>query len=592
MNERGQLGFASINTQVGSNLPAYPTPQWQLITEESQFTAVLPELMQTRAIGLDIETSGLDPHEDAVRLVQIAAEGHPVYIIDCSQVTDLQFLAPLFAARWPVKVIHNAVFELKFLENKHRMSFCGIYDTMLASRLLGNGFGYRHGLDKVVERELGFYLSKTMQQSNWSSSTLSGIQYDYAAKDAAVLLDLRKSQIPKLQSEALVEVAKLEFDCTRAMASMMFNGVYIDLDLLDQQFNKLSEQAVSYEFQLRQYFGDINLQSPQQLNQALKKRGINADSTRESALREFVVDHPEIELLQQYKSLLKIISSALQPLRANINPVTHRVHSDFHQMGASSGRMSCGNPNMQNMPRRSDIRSLVAAPPGHKLIIADYSQIELRIIAEISEDPAMIAAYREGQDIHRLTASLFSDKKPEDITREERQKAKAVNFGLVYGMGAQGLVRYAKGSYGVEMTLAEAEYIKSSFFRTYQGIADWHRRIRRTMDQVTFNATLSGRKRYYKTDKRFISELYNTPVQGTGADILKLALTILHERLQATSGKIVNCVHDEIVVECLEQDAAVIAEIVRNSMEDAGHHFIKKVPIVADVLIAPNWSEK
>ena len=309
-------------------------------------------------------------------------------------------------------------------------------------------------------------------------------------------------------------------------------------------------------------------------------------------MREFVVDHPEIELLQQYKSLLKIISSALQPLRANINPVTHRVHSDFHQMGASSGRMSCGNPNMQNMPRRSDIRSIVAAPPGHKLIIADYSQIELRIIAEISEDPAMIAAYREGQDIHRLTASLFSDKKPEDITREERQKAKAVNFGLVYGMGAQGLVRYAKGSYGVEMTLAEAEYIKSSFFRTYQGIADWHRRIRRTMDQVTFNATLSGRKRYYKTDKRFISELYNTPVQGTGADILKLALTILHERLQATSGKIVNCVHDEIVVECLEQDTAVIAEIVRNSMEDAGHHFIKKVPIVADVLIAPNWSEK
>ncbi len=589
ITESGQLGFAEMNTKAKSEFPPFPTPEWKLVDSTDVLQTIVSQLLKTRAIGLDIETSGLDPHNDEVRLIQIAASGLPVYIIDVSRIPDISPLKELFAAKKPVKIIHNAVFELKFLNNKLGFPFGTIFDTMLASKLVYNGLGYRHNLAAVTERELGYHISKTMQASNWSNDFLSSFQLDYAAKDAAVLLQLRQKLIAKIVERELVHVADLEFKCSKALATMMYNGIKVDEQKLSQRYQELCHEKETLKKQVEEFFGNINLQSPQQIEKALNKRGIQVSSTRESALKEYMHRYPEIELLQRYKSIVKIISSAVIPLKERINPVTNRVHADFHQIGAASGRMSCTNPNLQNIPR-GDFRTVFVAPPGKKLIVADYSQVELRIISEISQDQQMIQAFNQGKDIHRTTASIVSNKSEEEVSRIDRQKAKAVNFGLVFGMGARGLVRYAKTSYGVEMNLAEAEHIRSSFFKTYQGIAKWHKTIA-SSDSIKYNMTLSGRKRYYKSDQRFLTELFNTPVQGTGADILKMALIKLHNRLQGTS-MLINCIHDEIVVECGCEEAHQIAEIVRKEMVAAGEVYIRSVPIEVEIKIAENWSEK
>lgn len=591
ITETGQLGFADINIVSKTDLPPYKCPNYKLLRTEQEVKQVLPSLLTTKAFGLDIETSGLDPHSDSIRLIQLAADNMPVYIIDVEHVPNIAILTELFAAKKPVKIIHNAVFELKFLSEKYHIPFGTIFDTMLASKLVYNGYGYRHNLAAVTERELGCYLSKTMQTSNWSSDLLSSLQLDYAAKDAAVLLELRQKLIKKIVEQKLVYVADLEFKCTKAMASMMYNGIKVDKLALKQKYSDLLNEKQQIKLQIKNFFGEINLQSPQQIEKALSKKGIQVTSTRESALKEYALKYPEIELLQRHKSIVRIISSALRPLQERTNLVTGRVHANFSQIGASSGRMSCGGPNVQNIPR-GDFRKIIVAPPHKKLIIADYSQVELRIISEISQDPQMIKAFVEGKDIHRITASIVSNKQEKDVTKTDRQKAKAVNFGLVFGMGSRGLVKYAKSSYGVDMNLAEAEYIRASFFKTYKGIASWHKKVANNGDNMQYNETLSGRKRYYKTDQRFVSELYNTPVQGTGADILKMALIRLFDRLKGTSGKLTNCVHDEIVVECNENDASIIAKIVRQEMVAAGEEYIKSVPIEVEVLVAQDWSEK
>ena len=250
--------------------------------------------------------------------------------------------------------------------------------------------------------------------------------------------------------------------------------------------------------------------------------------------------------------------------------------------------MSCSMPNIQQIPRSKAFRACFAAPPGRKLIIADYSQIELRVVAEITGDATMTAAYRRGDDLHRLSASLMLGKSIDAINPEERQAAKAVNFGLIYAMGAAGLKQYSMQSYGVNITLEQAEEFRSRFFKAYTGIAHWHNELKKS--NATQSRSLTGRKFTFSPNAG-LAGLCNTPVQGTAADIAKKALGLLAERLRGSDTYIIGVVHDEILLEAPERDAHSAAALLKATMEEAGNSILKNVPCQADVSVAGNWGE-
>jgi DNA polymerase-1 len=318
----------------------------------------------------------------------------------------------------------------------------------------------------------------------------------------------------------------------------------------------------------------------------LKSNGINTPTTSKRDLAPHA-DHPLVRSISAYRKMAKLLSGFLYPMPGMLSPKTGRLHPRYGQIGAWSGRMSCWNPNIQQIPRSQSFRACFVASPGHKLIIADYSQIELRVAAEITKDTRMTAAYQKGEDLHELTASLMLGKPINAITKQERQAAKAVNFGLIYAMGAAGLAQYSLQSYGVKMTLEQAEGFRNRFFKAYTGIDNWHRGLKKSPPSES--RTLTGRKFNFSSNAGLFA-LCNTPIQGTAADIVKKALGLLVIRLKDTDARIIAVVHDEIILEASENNAENIAKQLKDTMEEAGNSILRHVPTQADVNIADNWA--
>jgi DNA polymerase-1 len=333
---------------------------------------------------------------------------------------------------------------------------------------------------------------------------------------------------------------------------------------------------------------EFNPNSNKQILEILSQEGIHLENTSKHELIPYI-DHPFVRLLLEYRQLEKQLNTFLYTLPEHLNPNSKRLHPRYGQNGAFSGRMSCGNPNIQQIPRGKEFRACFNAPHHRKLVIADYSQIELRVIAEYAKDETMIKAYKEGEDLHRLTASLILQKDLKDITKEERQAAKAVNFGLVFGMGAAGLQAYAADTYGAKMTMDEAQVFKKRYFQAYKGLNQWQLDIKRSLP--ISSRTLAGRKHNYSDDAG-LSARFNTPIQGTAADILKNALGQLYLELKETNTFIVAVVHDEIVLECDENKSLEIAALLKKVMEEAGNRYLKRVPVIAEVVISDSWAGK
>ena len=325
-----------------------------------------------------------------------------------------------------------------------------------------------------------------------------------------------------------------------------------------------------------------------ELLKLLKKNGISVSSTSRYSLAPYH-NNPLVKALSDYRKYSKLLSGFLHPLPAQIHPVTGRLHPKYGQIGAYSGRMCCWGPNIQQIPRETRFRSCFRAPEGRILVLADYSQIELRVAAQISGDVRMKSAYSKGEDLHRLTASLISDTAPEKVSASQRQAAKAVNFGLIFGMGAAGLQQYAAQSYGVDMTLDEAVKFRDSFFRAYAGIGWWHHDLK--AGHFTEGRTLTGRK-FLFSPRSGVSELANTPVQGTAADILKKALGLLYHEIKEKDWKLVGIVHDEILLEVPREDGEEAALCLKTVMERAGADILPSVPCVADAKTADSWAAK
>jgi DNA polymerase-1 len=549
---------------------------------------VLTALEETRLLGLDIETTGLNPCTDRIRLLTLdcdTTDGERfTYVIDTFAVNP----SPLFEVLAEKEIItHNGAFDLGFLA---RLGFASgtIHDTMLSSLLIhgtrkARGF---HTLEECARRELGRELNKEEQRSDWSGS-LTPEQLRYAAEDAAVLLPLHRALAAKIQDARLEKVAGIEGRFLRALVWMSGSGVAFD----EVAWSNLVEAAQAEAWALGErldalapqtaktgLFG-INWDSPEQVKAVFRSFGVELDSTDDEHLA--AVDHPLAETLRDYRAAKKRCTTYGWDWLKHVAS-DGRVYAGWRQIGADSGRMACCQPNLQNLPRDPLYRMCFVAPPGRVLVKGDYSQIELRIAAKIAGEERMVEAYRRGDDLHTLTARMILGK--QEVRKTDRQLAKAVNFGLLYGMGASGFRAYARTQYGLELTEKQAQDYRAAFFKAYPGLARWHRSIPRSAVETR---TLLGRRRL--NVERFTEKL-NTPVQGTGADGLKLALALLLEQREEVPGAFpVLAVHDEIVVECDREQVGAVEVRLRRAMVEGMAPLIEPVPVEVDVSVGPTW---
>ena len=590
---------------------------YQVIKTAEALRKAVESLSAYQVIGLDTETTELDPYLGRLRLIQLATPSG-VHIVDLDAFGvasngDLQksnALAPLrdlLSAPRPIKIAHNAKFDAKFIKHHLDADLGGVFDTLLASQLIGAGdIEERHGLDTVASRYLNESVDKTERLSNWEFE-LSEAQLEYAARDAAILIPLREKLFERLKADSLMDVARLEFDCIMVVAEMELTGFYMHKDrwleqlaIVDKRRNQLAEELqniLAEESSQGTLFGgpqrdDINLDSHQQLTKALERLGITVpDSTRNWKLQPLAAEFPVIATLLEYRTVQKALTSYGQNMIDLINPTTNRLHADFRQIGAPTGRFSCTNPNIQQVPHAVEYRRCFSGhPAGRKLIIADYSQIELRILAEFSGDRAFINAFQSGADLHKVTAAEVFNVGVDQVTREQRDFAKRLNFGVVYGIGAQ------RFSIMTGLGVPEAENVLRKYFATYRGLDTYlHEAADRAVRERQAR-TGSGRLvrfRYDEQDRQQISMTKrngkNTPIQGTSADILKRALRLLKDELRDTNAQIVNIIHDEIVVEADSDEAAEVAKKVERAMCVAGEEYVKAVPVKVETEIADDW---
>ncbi len=587
---------------------------FQMITEAEALKTACDEFRTDEMLGFDTETTDLDPFDGTIRLVQLS-NGKNTIVIDLKPFAEkgdlktmpaLEPLRDILSAKVPEKVAHNAKFDAKWVAHHLGVELGGVFDTFLASQIIAAGErDRRHNLAEVANFFLGAELDKSEQVSDWSADELSQSQVEYAAKDAATMVPLREKIVEKLKEDGLMGVAQIEFDCVTAIALMELNGFYLDEARWKAQLEKVKKEQDRIGMELQEMlsagvaqaslFGiaEINLNSHTQVSDALRNLGVPiADSTSGWQLQPLAKEYPVIDKLLEYRSVAKSLTSFGDNILEFIRPETRRIHADFRQIGAPSGRFSCSKPNLQQIPHDKEYRSCFRAEPGNKLIIADYSQIELRILAEFSGDKNFIEAFKSGEDFHASAAAQVFGVKPEDVTADQRAFAKRLNFGVVYGIGSQ---RFAMMT-GVSQK--DAEDILRKYFTTYRGLDEWLRGAARRAKDDRHARTASGRMARFRFDENNSQEIAsaqrygkNMPIQGTSADILKIALGLLNDEIRGTSAKLVNIVHDEIVVEVSNDEAEETAVKLEKAMIEAAERFINKVPIKIDVDISEEWAK-
>jgi DNA polymerase-1 len=399
-----------------------------------------------------------------------------------------------------------------------------------------------------------------------------------------------------LRAANLEQITALEMRALPAILWLEAEGAPFDRDVWIGLSDRAVEEQIKLEAEMTDLVGrsdgaaatNINWRSPAQIKRVLRERGHNIERTDESTLTGLAPDDPLARLLLQYREVARRASAYGIEFVKHVDPVTGRIHPNYFQLGAASGRMSCRGPNLQQVPRDPAYRACFRPAPGRVLVKADYSQIELRIAAEIAGDSRMLDAYQGGSDLHTVTAAAVLGRSNGSVTKDDRQLAKAINFGLLYGMGADRLREHALQNYGVVLSAEEAEEFRAEFFRTYPGLRDWHRRQENQAMGPDGTRTLAGRRRLAVLK---YTERLNTPVQGTGADGLKVALALLYEtRDRHPSAVPVLCVHDEIVVECDAADAEGVREWLVDCMTRGMRSFVRAVPVVVEAAIVADWS--
>jgi DNA polymerase-1 len=581
------------------NSPNVPTSLKQVFCSiRTDLDRVALDLTCASRIALDIETygerkgDGLDPWKGEIRLLTVCRHGGPIWTIDLRAVGyDLGPLRPILEETGIIA--HNAKFDLLWLRVKCGLFAKRVHCTLTAARILSAGTKPGNDLDKCLERYLGIQPAADHSRSDWASMLLTDDQLAYAARDVAHLHDLLGTMESELEFSGLDTVWALESNLLPCVVSMEATGIHTDkskLESIAAEADRLAQKAAD-DLRVALENPGINPASPSQILAALRAKGLKLESTAEEVLKA-ADDGLLVPLVLAYREASKRAQQA-ESLVGHIQK-DGRIHGRFEPLGTATGRFSSKEPNLQNIGR-GEMREAFTAPNGKRLIVADYSQIELRAAAAIAGETKMIDAYKSGADLHKLTAATVLGKPEDQVTKSDRQLAKAVNFGLLYGQSAPGLVKYAASSYGVTLDEDQATDIRQAFFRTYSRLRQWHGTSHNQAEAgVTEVRTRTGRRRLVPEKasewERFTA-LVNTPVQGGTADGMKHALILIHERLPK-SARLVSTVHDEVVVECREESANECREIITTAMVEAMAALFPEVPVEVEANICTTWAEK
>jgi DNA polymerase-1 len=571
---------------------------YRLITTTENLAAVAKTLQSAEAIGVDIETTALSPRDGGVRLLQLATP-EETFVIDVFEVSDLSPLTEVLEGG-PVKVGHNLKFDYQFLHAMYGVSLSPLFDTMLAAQVLdGGNYAASYSLEAVVERYLDESLDKSEQRSDWSGELSRG-QIEYAASDAAILLPLRERLAEALEAEELGLVSKIEFAAVSSIAEMELSGIKLDVERWKELERVVRERRDRAALELESHFPEpegvlpleglgprLNLNSPQQITDAFRSLGIELPDTKVWTLLK--VAHPAADALLRYRELQKKLGTYLETYPKFIHKKTGRIHANFLQCRVPTGRLACAAPNIQQIPHEDEFRRCFVAEDGNTLVIADYSQIELRILAEVSEDPAFVGAFQRGVDLHRLTAATMYNVSMDEVTKAQRTAAKRINFGLMYGRGARSL----SAQLGTDEE--HGRQLIDEYFANYPKV---QRFLQRTANRATRDRTLrtlAGRVRKFGNDPvaddrgAMRREAMNYPIQGAASDIAKIALAYIRRELNGTDARLINSIHDEFVVECAQDLASEVSEKTRQAMMRAGEKLLKKVPVEVEVEVSREW---
>lgn len=597
---------------------------YETILNENDFNRWLALLEKASVFAFDTETTSLNYMEAVIVGLSFALEpGKACYIPlahdyenappQLNRETILAKLKPILENPHIKKIGHNLKYDMEVLLN-HGIQLQGIaFDTMLESYVV-DSTGNRHDMDACALKFLGWrtipyeeIVGKGVKQISFNHVTLEKASC-YASEDADVTLQLHHALFPKIQKEKGLKTVfeEIEMPLVPVLALIERKGVLIDVKKLEKQSIELEtrlDELQKAAFILAE--GEFNMNSPKQLQEilfeklklpVLQKTPTGQASTADPILQELALDYEIAKLIIEYRSLSKLISTYTKRLPEQINPATGRVHTSYNQTGAATGRLSSSDPNLQNIPIRTTegkrIRQAFIAPPGYKLISADYSQIELRIMAHISKDPALVRAFEQNLDVHKATASEITGIPLDQITSEERRRAKAVNFGLMYGMSAFGLAKQI----GVDRNTAE-NYIERYFAR-YPLVKAYIENTRIQANEKGFVETLWGRRLYLpeihssQIPRKKAAErtAINAPLQGSGADIIKRAMIEIQKWLDhaKVDAAMIMQVHDELVFEVAEKDVEKTVEAIRAHMTHAAE---LNVPLLVDIGVGENWDD-
>ncbi|MBH2960925.1 DNA polymerase I [Serratia marcescens] len=595
------------------------------ILDEATFTDWLARLKKADVFAFDTETDGLDTlTANLIGLSFAIAPGEAAYLpvahdyLDAPPQLDrayvLEALKPLLEDDKALKVGQNLKFDMSLLA-RYGIEMRGIaYDTMLESYVL-ESVGGRHDMDSLADRYLGHktitfeeIAGKGKNQLTFNQIALEQAA-PYAAEDADVTLQLHLAMWPQLKqsAELLTVFNEIEMPLLPVLSHIERTGVLIDPAILSAHSQELAKRLAELEAQAHELAEEpFNLASTKQLQAilyekqklpVLKKTPGGAPSTNEEVLAELALDYPLPKVILEYRGLAKLKTTYTDKLPLMINPVSGRVHTSYHQAVTATGRLSSSDPNLQNIPVRNDegrrIRQAFIAPEGYRIVAADYSQIELRIMAHLSQDEGLLKAFAEGKDIHRATASEVFGVPLDKVTGEQRRSAKAINFGLIYGMSAFGLARQ------LGIPRGEAQRYMDLYFERYPGVLDYMERTRQQAAEQGYVSTLDGR-RLYLPDVRSSNGMrrkaaeraaINAPMQGTAADIIKRAMIEVDAWLQGQEKPLVHAimqVHDELVFEVHESVIEEASQRIRQLMEGS---MTLAVPLKVDVGVGMNWDE-
>jgi DNA polymerase-1 len=614
----------------GNEVPTLSAPkstvdiEVQVVDTPAKLETLVAELNKAKDISFDTETTSTDEMQaDLVGISLSVREGKGYYIpIGHKTGQNLSVEQVISGLREPMtnpeigKVAHNAKYDYIMLARYGLKVTPLTFDTMIAEFVIDPSSRYL-GLKNLAEVRLGEEMTHIEELIGKGKNQLSMDEVDiqivaaYAAADAEVplrLMPLQRKELERTGGMKLMD--EIEMPLISVLADMEMSGVLLDLPFFASMSEELQGRLNEIARQVYRSVGkEFNLNSTQQLSDVLfnrlrleppdrgKKTASGHYSTSASVLESLSGKHEVVDWVLEHRELSKLKSTYLDALPAAVNPTTGRVHTSYSQTGAVTGRLSSSNPNLQNIPIRTAegrrVRNGFIAGSGNVLLSVDYSQIELRIVAHMADDEGMLTAFRQGQDIHATTAAAIYSVPLEAVTKEQRRHAKAINFGLIYGMSAFGLTR------STELTLAESQDFVEAYFKQFPGVKRYLDGIRKIAAERGYVETLLGRRRYFPMLKnptnvnvrnREEREAINAPIQGTAADIMKIAMLKIPVALQEArlSGKMLLQVHDEIVLECPERELDVTARIVQKTMQSA---YPLSIPLLTEARWGQRWGE-